>query len=182
MKNIPSFDEFVNESILNEAFTGTAKVNIKKIGDITRKFIEKDLPSLLSKYNCTLEQSPVDKQNYTIHHAMQRDLFDIHLDKMNKNRFAISLMYCYINVFMGPEKLYDKLPFTVGDGIAFKKYCTKLVDDALSNWQTLEGDERDNAQLSDPDIAPQYQEMANNWLEGIEKNLDYYVKHNIIKN
>lgn len=182
MKNIPSFEEFLGESFLNEAFTGPAKANIKKIGDITRKFIEKDLPNLLSKYNCTLEQNPVDKQCYIINHPMQQSLFDIHLDKMNKNRFAIVLMYGYINVFMGPEKHSSKLPFSIGNGIEFKKYCTELVSDALSMWQFLEGDERGNAQLSNPDIASQYQEMANNWLEGIEKNLDYYVKHNIIKN
>jgi len=31
-------------------------------------------------------------------------------------------------------------------------------------------------------VVSQYQQTADNWLEGIEKNLDYYVKHNVIKN
>lgn len=183
MKNIKTFEEFVNESILNESFSGPAKANIKKIGDITRKFLEKDLPKLLDEYGCTMRLNPANKTVYIIDHPMQQSLFDIYLNKMNKNRFAIVLMYAYVNVFMGPRDHREKLPFSIGHpGEARNWSGGSVIDDALSGWQTLEGDDEDNTRLSNPDVVSQYQETANNWLEGIRKNLEYYVKHNVIKN
>jgi len=102
---------------------------------------------------------------------------------MNKNRFAVVLMYAYVNVFMGPKDHREKLPFSIGNPTEAKKYSGgSAIDNALSNWQLSNGSDQDNEALSNTDVVSQYQQTADNWLEGIEKNLDYYVKHNVIKN
>lgn len=181
MKNLLSFDEYLNESVLNEAFSGPAKANIKKISDITRGFLEKSLPNLLSKYDCTVSQSTINKETYIIEHPMQKSLFDIYLSKMNRNRFAIILMYAYVDIFKGPRDHAKKVPFIVGTQSEFTKYSTDLVYKTMSNWQYA-ADSEDDTFLTDPNLISQYQDMVDNWLEGIEKNLEYYIKNKVIKN
>jgi hypothetical protein len=179
MKNLHTFEEFINESFLNEAFTNPAKANIKKIGDITRKFIEKDLPNLLSKYNCTVEKSPVGK--YIIDHPTQGSLIDIHLNKMNRNRFGIILMYAYVNIFSGPKEHANKIPFSIEHPNDIEKYSGPLVTDMVMRWQYSEGSDEDNTLFSNPSIVSEYQDTVDKWLDGIEQDLKYYIKHQVIK-
>ena len=94
MKKLHTFEEFLNESQLNEALEGPQKANAKKIGELTLNFLERDLPDLLSKYDCSVEAgTAVNKDDYFIRNTNGKDILRFATWNMGRNRFARLVAY-----------------------------------------------------------------------------------------
>jgi hypothetical protein len=187
MKHIKSFAEFVNESILNEEsiLTPENKKAIKEISDLTAKFINKDVPSLLSKYGCELESDgikgtgstnfnivrPGSLKNKTKEKAAER-LFTIYTFQTKHNYRSTMVAYGYMNPFFDDYNLRTKMPFSIGSA---QDVNSDTIKKMFKQWQY-----GDYEFLNDPKVIGEYVKFLSDYLKGIEENLKFFESKGII--
>ena len=187
MKHFKSFDEFVNESILNEEsiLTPEIKKAIKEISDLTTNFIKKEVPSLLSKYGCVLESDGLrgtgstnfnivragSLENKTKEKAAER-LFTIYTFQTKQNYRSTIVAYGYLNPFFDDYKLRTKMPFSIGSAADVN---SEAIKNLFSKWQY-----GDYEFLKDPKFIGEYVKFLSDYLKGIEENLKFFKDKGII--
>ncbi len=173
MKNLLTFDEFLNESLLNEALVGAQKTSAKKIGDITKAFFTKDLPTLAARFDCAVVEKR-SKGEFKIIKG-EDDLIDISSWAMGRNRFASIVAYIYPSYFSSAVEPYrDVVPFKVGSGTEAENK-TKGMAEMISKWQSGPYD-----LLEDADSVKTYENWIGEVLRGIEDDLKFYKSKGVI--
>jgi len=173
MKNLLTFDEFLNESQLNEALVGAQKTNAKKIGDMTKAFFTKDLPALAARFDCEVTEKR-SKGEFKIFRG-EVDLIDISSWAMGRNRFASIVAYVYPSYFSREIDSYrNVVPFSVGSGTEAENKAKGMAE-MISNWQSGPYDF-----LEDADSVKTYDDWLTEVLEGIAENLEFFKSKGVI--
>lgn len=172
MKNLSTFEDFVNESLINEALDGNTAGLAKDVANLTTVFMKKDLPSLLKKYGCTSENQKFrGTTKIRISNTQGLSFFDIYLWSVAKISALKIIATGYPDVFNDKLEIYKVLPFNDAtknpDSMTTEGF--PLVAKLITNWQFLES----KADSINAEVVKEYKAYLDNYLKGIEENLNY---------
>lgn len=175
MKKLMNFEEFLNESQLNEALEGPQKSNAKKIGDLTKSFLEKDLPGLLSRYNSEVAQldGAVHKDDFLVRNGGE-DLFKFSTWCMGRNRHARIIAYLD-TTWASLADPYKKQLFLIGSPSDADSKVSG-IGKMISGWQY-----GPYVFLDDASSVKIYQDWIDSLLKGMEGNLELLKSKNVLK-
>ncbi len=186
MRNLLTFDEFLNESQLNEALDKEQKEVVKKITDITTKFIEKTLPDMAAKYDCYMRNSNdgSDFADYEIRakEDTREGMISVNTRTLNRRKNKnIIVLGAGVQTWMNTKADdYKKgAPFQGTELQSFKEGRNE-IGRIVYPW--LDGaKDRDYENLRDESIIKVYEDwLYKTILKGIEDNLKYFKSKGIM--
>jgi hypothetical protein len=204
MKNLPSFEQFISESTLNEkASLNPDQLSIaKQVSKITNDFLKKDLKRLASKYGVQIGPSYEGVQLYN---SKDQALFTIEYSKMMGYSTLIKIYKVIVEEYSNFGTLAPNL-----NGNKIEKLNISDVRDAMDFWYNdydmrmkkgspdskpaanedlpllqgfgwdMSAHNPEKASVLTDEYVIQYKKLIENILNGIELNLKSFEKNNLL--
>lgn len=172
MKNLQTFEEFVNESIINEGrefapLEGDQLKFVEQINKLTFEATNKTLPKLAKQYG--YEFKKLGDGDYCIrveYEGKRMSILDFYTWSMEKFRKYRIMGYAYPNPFFKNEGLV--MPFQHSDTIK-----TKESSETVQSFQRLAEISLPNQTILTQKMVDAYAKFLDGIIEGAELNLKF---------
>jgi hypothetical protein len=172
MKNLQTFEEFVNESVINEGrewspFEGDQLELVEQINKLTFEATNKILPKLAKKYGYKF--SKLSDGDYCIrgkYEGREMTMLDFYTWTIEKYRKYRIIGYAYPNPFFENESLV--MPFQHSDSIK-----TKESDEVVQSWNRLAEISLPKQTTLTKKLVDAYAKFVEDVIEGTELNLKF---------